>query len=42
VIPESYFTHDRYTCAAPDFDAAARTAARKGRLLVFRAEVPAF
>ena len=30
-----------YACAAPDFDEAARTAAREGRLLAFRVSVPA-
>jgi sugar lactone lactonase YvrE len=30
-----------YACAAPDFDATARSAARDARLLAFRVEVPA-
>ena len=31
-----------YACAAPDFDATARAAAREARLLAFRVPVPAF
>lgn len=31
-----------YACAAPDFNEAARKAAREARLLAFRVPVPAF